>query len=180
MGNVVAHSTQPALAAIKLAWWRERLEELDTVAIPAEPRLQAAAAELLRRGIRGADLARLEEGWALLLEQDGGQGPVQASALRGRALFTLAARLLGVPMNERLEQAGSAYALVDASRRGIADLPRPARLRPEVRFMRKERPLSALGALAWRDMRRGGPPFEPEATPGRAWTLLRHRLTGRF
>jgi hypothetical protein len=29
-------------------------------------------------------------------------------------------------------------------------------------------------------VRRGGPPFEAEGTPGRAWVLLRHRLTGRY
>jgi len=42
------------------------------------------------------------------------------------------------------------------------------------------RPITALAALAARDTNRGGPPFEPPATPGRAWTLLRHRLTGRI
>ena len=30
MADVVARSTEPTLAAIKLAWWRERLEELRT------------------------------------------------------------------------------------------------------------------------------------------------------
>ena len=54
MGDVVARSTEPALGAIKLAWWRERLEELDHGKVPAEPRLQAAAAELLPREIRAA------------------------------------------------------------------------------------------------------------------------------
>jgi hypothetical protein len=34
--------------------------------------------------------------------------------------------------------------------------------------------------LAARDLRRGGPPFEPEATPGRAAALIRHRLFGRL
>ena len=43
LGDVVAKATEPALAAIKLAWWRERLEELDSGQAPAEPRLKAAA-----------------------------------------------------------------------------------------------------------------------------------------
>jgi len=52
MGDVVARSTQPALAAVKLAWWRERLEELDQGVVPDEPRLQSAAQNLLFRGIK--------------------------------------------------------------------------------------------------------------------------------
>src|SRR5215211_4208004 len=69
MGDVVAKATEPALAAIKLAWWRERLQELDTGKVPAEPRLQAAADELLTRDVAGSELAKLEEGWAELLTQ---------------------------------------------------------------------------------------------------------------
>src|SRR5215211_6804297 len=69
MGEVIARATEPALAAIKLAWWRERLEELDEGKIPAEPRLQAAADELLTRSISGTRLAELEGGWATLLEE---------------------------------------------------------------------------------------------------------------
>ena len=64
-----ARATEPALAAIKLAWWREQLEKLDTEAPPAEPRLQAARAELLPRGIKGEELAALEMGWAALLDE---------------------------------------------------------------------------------------------------------------
>jgi 15-cis-phytoene synthase len=52
LGEVVASSTQPALGAIRLAWWRDALERLDTSAPPPEPRLQAAASLLLPRGRR--------------------------------------------------------------------------------------------------------------------------------
>src|SRR5215217_5771226 len=58
-GEIVVRSTQPALGAIKLAWWRERLAELDQGIVPDEPRLQAAVAELLPRGVSGADLSRI-------------------------------------------------------------------------------------------------------------------------
>ena len=51
MGDVVARATQPALGAVKLAWWRERLEELDQGMVPAEPRLRAVAEQLLPRGV---------------------------------------------------------------------------------------------------------------------------------
>ena len=56
LAEVVATATQPALGAIRLAWWREALERLDASPPPPEPRLQAAATELLPRGISGATL----------------------------------------------------------------------------------------------------------------------------
>src|SRR5687768_14624161 len=57
MGDVVARATQPALGAVKLAWWRERLEEIDQGIVPAEPRLRAVAEHLLPRGISGTEIA---------------------------------------------------------------------------------------------------------------------------
>jgi len=70
MADVVVRSTEPRLAAIKLAWWRERLEELDDGKVPAEPRLQAAAEHLLSRGVTGAELSRLEDGWLMALQTE--------------------------------------------------------------------------------------------------------------
>ena len=93
MADVVVRATQPALAAIKLAWWRERLEELDEGKVPAEPRLQQAANELLPRGVTGKMLAGLEDGWAALLEEP---PDVLRGELRGAQLFAIGSRLLGV------------------------------------------------------------------------------------
>ena len=178
MADVVARSTQPALGAIKLAWWRERLEQLDEGMVPAEPRLQAAAAELLPRGLAGRDLAELEDGWAGLLAERPNNVRM---ATHGSLLFKLGARLLGIEFHEQgLGMAGRMFARNDAARRGLleASSETPDLRRAMIRAA--ERPLTGLTALALRDLRRGGPPFEPEGTPGRAWTLLRHRLNGRF
>ena len=176
MGDVVAKATEPALAAIKLAWWRERLEELDEDRVPAEPRLQAAAAELLSRGLSGASLAELEEGWAALLDQRPDNERVLA---RGARLFAMAANLLGAA-DPLIETAGRLYGRQSASRRGFALPPsgdEPRSLAGH-RFAHRLRPLTALAALAARDARRGRA-MEPEGTPGRALALVRHRLTGR-
>jgi 15-cis-phytoene synthase len=178
LADTVARSTQPALAAIKLAWWRERLEELDHGEAPAEPRLQAAARELLPRGIGGADLAELEEGWAGLLNE---QPDMALLAEHGTRLFALGARLLGVVFDDStIGVAGRLFAGVDAGRRGIIDVASGMSDTRCPRIPRRARPLTMFAALAARDLRRGGPPFEPEATPGRAWTVLSHRLTGRY
>lgn len=170
---MVSRSTEPALGAIKLAWWRERLEELDEGKVPAEPRLEAAARELLPRGISGAELAELEPGWAALLQER----PDQELALDcGAKLFGFAARLLGDdPPTTLLAVAGRVFAAGKLSRIGLA--PNEALAIPLLaRAPSSFRPLTALAALAARDLDRR----EPEATPARAWTLLRHRLTGKF
>lgn len=173
MGDVVAKATEPALAAIKLAWWRERLEELDQGTVPSEPRLQAAADELLTRTISGASLAELEDGWASLLEAE---PDLERVADRGAKLFALASSLLG-SADPKLDAAGRIFGLASARRRGLRrPLPPTAGLR--YRFPAALRPLTALAALAARDLQRSK--AEPEATPGRAWALLRHRLTGRL
>lgn len=176
LGDAVARASEPALAAIKLAWWRERLEELDKGKVPAEPRLRAAAAKLVIRGISGESLAGLEDGWAALLEEQPHGGRV---ATRGGRLFGMAATLL--PASDALiESAGRLYGWQSAARRGFT-LPQPEEeMRPLAghRFGRRLRPLTALAALAARDARRGDV-MEPEATPGRALALIRHRLSGR-
>lgn len=177
MGDIVTRSTEPTLAAIKLAWWRERLEELDQAKIPAEPRLQAAAAELLTRGISGTELAELGENWWLLLQTQHLATFMRGVAGRGPAIFRLAARLLDVPMDEHLEGAAQSFAAADLGRRRIFDLV-PLKLgHSKTRAPRRLRPLTALETLARRDMRTG-PPFEREAAPARALTLLWHSLTG--
>ena len=179
MGDVVARSTQPTLGAVKLAWWRERLEALDEGKVPAEPRLKAAFEQLLPRGISGAELAMLEDGWTTLLEEE--VDPARVSD-RGAKLFELAARLLGKP-DERLREAGALWALVSVGRRGVPQLLEFARGAAKhltgQRFPRQLRPLTALTRLAQRDLK-SGPPFEAEGIPPRHAAMLRHRWFGRF
>ena len=178
MGDVVAKASEPALAAIKLAWWRERLQDLDSGKVPAEPRLQAAARELLPRGISGGEMAQLEEGWSGML-YDPPDGALLTE--HGIRLFQIGAKLLNVHFDDgSIGEAGRLFAGVDAVRRGFVDLvPGNAGLGGP-KIPRKARALTGLAALAARDLRMGGPPFEPEGTPGRAWTLMKHRLTGRI
>ncbi len=171
LGEVVATTSQPALGAIRLAWWREALERLDSSPPPPEPRLQAVASELLPRGVTGAEVGALEAGWAALLDE---KLEADAVAARGEALFALGGRLLGCS-DPRLAEAGRLFALGHAARRGFR-LPAPAGMGGH-RFPRALRPLTALARLAARDLRQGQR-LEPEATPGRAWALMSHRLFG--
>ena len=175
--DVVTSSTQPALGAIRLAWWREALERLDNAPAPPEPRLGAAALELLPRGVTGAMLAELEDGWATLLDE---VPDVERIGKRGIRLFAIGAILLDV-QDPLLEPAGKLFAQEQVARRHLmaTDFPEmELRMLPGHRFARRLRPLTALARLAARDLKQG-PAVEPEATPGRAAALLSHRLFGR-
>jgi phytoene synthase len=166
LAEVALGASQPALGAIKLAWWRDSLTALDKAAPPAEPLLRRVAAELLPAGLTGEVLADLPEAWAMLLEE--GEDPDH----RGRVLFGLLGRLLGAQV-----AGGGAFARADLARRTGEERwlePRQVRGRAPAAV----RPVTMLDALGRRDAARPWPP-EPEATPGRSWTLLRHRLTGR-
>ena len=189
MGDVVRTTKEPLLGPIRLAWWRERLEELDDDGTaPAEPRLQQAAAELIPRGVTGRELAALESGWLRMF--DPFPWTVQTSEaiwFRGNLLFGLGARVVG-RADERIQGAGGLWTLVDAarhcsdpqSRAMLVEQARSfARGLAGVRFPGLLRPLSTLTVLAIRDCRRGEP-FEREGTPGRAAAMLRHRFSGRL
>lgn len=176
MGDVVARSTDPNLGRIKLAWWRERLEELDRASPPAEPRLQAVAEHLIANGISGADLAELEPGWATLLDEHPDHRLV---AERGERLFAIGGQLLGGG-DPKLAAAGALYALASVGRRGLPQMLEPAHERLDElarhRFPRNVRPLTMLARAAVRDLSRQ----EVEGARGRAAAMLAHRWSGRI
>jgi phytoene synthase len=177
LAEVVTSSTEPALGAIRLAWWREALERLDTSPPPPEPRLQAVATELLPRGISGAMLAELEDGWATLLDEE---PDVERIGERGAKLFAIAAKLLGGE-DRRLDATGRLFVYEQAVRKGLRQAHYPLdemNMLARHRFARSLRPLTALARLAARDVKQA-PAIEAEATPGRAAALLWHRIFGR-
>jgi 15-cis-phytoene synthase len=174
MGDVVARTTDPALGRIKLAWWREQLEALDSSPPPAEPRLQGAAEHLLPLGVKGSELAGLESGCATLLDPE---IDIQLVAGRGGALFRIGSKLLGAS-DARIAEAGALYALASAGRWGLPELFGPAaeylgRLRGH-RFDRRVRPLTMLARAAARDLHSNDAQWDRR----RALAMLAHRWTG--
>lgn len=183
MAQLIRSTSEPMIGQIRLAWWRERLQDLDRGLVPAEPRLQAAATTLLPRGISGATLSGLEDGWEALLEPFPWTDAVaDRVAARGRLLFGLAATVLtGHP----LASGGDHWALVDAARHCSDAASREtllAHARATAAADRSPpalRPLTMLAALALRDIARGQP-FEPEGRPARMIAMLRHWVTGHL
>jgi phytoene synthase len=176
MGDVVARSTDPALGRIKLAWWREQLEALDSNPPPPEPRLQGAEEHLLAAGVTGSEVAELEAGWATLLDPE---LDAELVAGRGAVLFGIGGKLLG-SNDPKLGDAGALYALASVGRRGVPELFEPARERLERlaghRFERRLRPLTMLARASARDVDRQ----EAEGGRARAVAMLAHRWSGRI
>ncbi|MEA3010038.1 MAG: hypothetical protein QOJ91_1730 [Sphingomonadales bacterium] len=175
---------EPLISRIKLAWWREALEKLDREPAPAEPVLEALAEHVLPAGVSGAELAGMEEGWAILASPET-LTPDELAAYaraRGALLFRFTARLLGE--SETAKEAGEAWALVDLARHcgAAADSDvalAAARQRPlRRRWPARLRPLGMLAVLAARDLDPGRPPFETRGAPARMWRMLRHRISG--
>ena len=164
-----------------MAWWRERLEELDANTGPAgEPRLRAIRRQLVERGISGLELTKLEDAWLPLLEPFPWGDP-QAEALiqRGRLLFGIGARLLGSAADEA-EQAGALWSLVDGAQH-CTDPQSQELLRQRAAALlatmrrplpRRLRVLTVLAALAAADLVREGSGLK------RVSAAARHRLMG--
>jgi phytoene synthase len=182
--SVLATGRDRMVGRIRLAWWREALEKLDREAAPAEPLLQALAAHALPAGVAGAELAAMEEGWALLLaDLPLGAGELEAfAALRGGLLFRYSARLLGIA-EFPVEPAGRRWALADLARHSSNAEEAQSAIAAAVgeepaRWPRALRPLGMLAALARRDVARGAGGREKPGSPARMLRMLRHRLTG--
>lgn len=93
--RIVAELSEPLVAEIRLAWWRERLAELAAgAAPPAEPLLRALASEGRPAGL---DLVALEGIEDALLPLVGAADPELApiAARRGAALAAALAPLVG-------------------------------------------------------------------------------------
>ena len=144
LGAVLASGREPMISRIKLAWWREALERLDRERRAGRAGAPGARGPCPSGRISGAELAAMEEGWAVLLAGRGarpGRADAPMRAARGGLLFRFTARLLG----------GGGEQAVGRRRRGLgAGRPRPAqRQRGGCRRRRSRRRASAALPRRW-------------------------------
>nr|WP_309661607.1 squalene/phytoene synthase family protein [Sphingomonas sp.] len=190
MADVVATTTEPALGAIRLAWWRERLDELDSnLSPPPEPRLVAVAEQLLPCRVSGHELSGLSDAWRPLLAPFPWDDRVaEGLRLRGLILFRAGAQLLhGNPQDT--EAAGALWSLVDGARHCsdvhsrifLLDQAKDAiALLPRERPPKSLRRLTALAAVAAHDVLRNKPLDLPYADSGRGMAVFRHYWNGKL
>jgi phytoene synthase len=167
---------------VRLAWWRERLESLDSAEdAPAEPRLQAVEAELLPRGVTGGELSTLEDAWLPLFDPFPWKAAqAEGLKLRGRILFGIGARLLGGEAGDAVS-AGALWSLLDGATH-CSDPQSREYLITEARSAMESLPpgsptqlrsLTVLGALAASDLK-------GSSGLARAAAALTHRIVGTF
>jgi len=189
LGGIVATTREERLGAIRLAWWREALERLDSHPAPDEPLLRSVATELIPRGVAGSMLGGIADGWAALLAPL----PLDAEALashaaeRGAVLFQIGGALCG-DTPPQLGPAGEAWALVDLAFH-VSDQDTAVRALAAARerlehvagwlWPSRLRALGALVVLAAADVANGPATGRRPGSPRRVARALLHRLTGR-
>lgn len=190
LGQILRTTREPMVGQMRLTWWYDALSALDVTPPPAQPILQALAAEVVPRGVAGAALAEMVDGWEVLLEPDRlDHASLDAYARqRGTRLFDLAGKLLGARASDPLDQAGAGWALADLARhsRDAATAALPAALARaalddamRVRWSRPARPLGALALSARMDVATPSGNAASSTSPSRIARLAWHRLTGR-
>ncbi|KQM41637.1 hypothetical protein ASE59_03745 [Sphingomonas sp. Leaf10] len=180
LADVMRTTTQPAIGQIRLAWWREQLAKLDQAPPPAMPVLAALAEQVLPRGVTGVALAKVVEGWEVLIEEE----TLDRDALsrfgveRGGQLFALAAAILGGDAG-RAATLGQGWALADLMQhlddRNVAETAGAlARTALATRLGGVARPLGLLALSARLDLAQVAP-----GGPKRAARLAWFGLAGR-
>lgn len=173
-------ASEPILAQMRLAWWRDRFAQS-----PQDwPVGNALLADLSGWGAQAAELGALVDGWEALL----GELPLGPDAFRsyceGRAAGWLAlARTHRLRVDpDGVVAAASRWALADAAAAlGDAESAETAReigrAAPAPGALPKAlRPLAVLDTLAARSLRTG---TEPLSRPGDLLAVLRRGLIGR-
>lgn len=185
LAALLRSTTEPAVAQIRLAWWRERLSELGLAAPPAMPVLQSVSDQIVARGIVGDRLVAIVEGWEVLIERDrlDRDALSQFAVQRGGGLFAVGAELLGA---ESAPGAGEGWALADLAKhlttQDEAMLAREMAIEylgRTSRWPRRTRALGALAAMARMDMDLPMGIKPPIGSPRRVARLAWMRLTGR-
>lgn len=147
--------------------------------VAAEPRLLSVRQDLLPLNVSGSELSNLEECWGPLLEPFP-WSDAQAAGLadRGRLLFGIGARLLGMSPNQA-EAPGALWSQIDGMRH-CSDPSSRAYLLGQVRAVslrerspRALRPLTILAALSILDL-------DDRSALSRGGGAIWHRLTGRY
>ncbi len=178
--RVVAELSEPLVAEIRLAWWRERLADLARGATaPPQPLLRALASAGRAAGLDLHALARVEDALLPLLGTD---APDLAciAARRGAALGEALQPLVGAGGVSVLARRAMARFARRSFRNGAAVVRGLAAWRqgPAASFEAPDVPpplLAGLDALARADLRalRCGRPLARAAGPGRQLALAR-------
>ena len=187
--RVVAEAREAMLAEIRLAWWREQLEQLAAgKPAPPQPLLRLLEADARPRAVDLAALSRIEAGFLPLLTDEPLNALSMAKARGGPLFEALFTACVGRPLTsaeaDDATAAGTRWALARLWRGGWGSAePRLRRLElpelPAPAIAPLPVPLRTLDALAANDWARmdKGQPLRPVASANRQWIMVRAALT---
>ncbi len=182
LAGVLRGSSEPMLAQIRLAWWRDMLARGEQDRPGGEPLMGLIACW----GDHAAALSALVDGWENLAQSDALGADAMRAFCQGRGAAAAAlTRLTGCTgAQENARAAGEGWALADLASR----LTDPGEREIAARLMREQdwkrvalpralRPLAVLHGLASQSAGRGGAMEEPRA--GSLLLAMRIGLLGR-
>ena len=182
LAQVVASTSEPMLGEIRLAWWRDALTALDGGQVPPQPLLALIAAEVLSRGVSGAELTALEDRWLGLIGSD---AVPESHFDGGGTLFALLARIGGGD-SAAARRLGEAWAKGEPAQRESAQRESAQRESAQRESAQGPvatplRPLFGLVQLAARDAARAraGQEREARGSTARQLRLLASIVLGR-
>ena len=157
MARVRKTVSEPALAQVRMAWWRAELERDrdEGASLPPDPLLRAL---LQSWGTRRGDLVALVDGWEHLLADQPWEPGEQEAFCDGRGkAFAGLAHIAGQPeYGDAAKSHGMCWAQADlAKAAGGVEAPAPAL----PKLPRSLRPLAIIGGLSRRAIARGGQPI---------------------
>ena len=176
LARAVGRASEPVLAQVRLAWWRERLGELHQAGPAGEPLLAAIHEHW---DADSKELAALTDGWEELL----GEAPLSTAAIgafaaaRGKAMAGFAHLVRGGNYAVPAGAAGRLWALADfaAFASDEAERERAREIARAIPYfslrVRDLRGVAVLGGLARRALARHQPPGQ-----GRRAALAAMRL----
>ncbi len=165
LASLVRKATEPLLGQVRLAWWRDRLQEDVEIWPRGNPVLSSIANSWASYA---AGLAPLVDGWEhLLAEPPIGPSDIEGFAAgRGQALAALSEVAGADEYREAALLAGTRWALADLAANSTAEDEQAAILNAAshyglepVRLSRAMRPLAILDGLAIRSIRAQGAPL---------------------
>jgi phytoene synthase len=184
LGKIVGTASEPMLAQVKLAWWRDML----TKPVDERPQGDAVLDALGRHWIdKEAALGALVDGWEHLLEEP----PLtkESAIVFGTARMNTAMAAFGqnIGPGGELSSYGTAawrWAIADLASKVSNDEERKmlvdigmGNAKPAPALPREARGLAVLGAVGLRALKRGGRPLMEGR--GAALTAIRAGLIGR-
>jgi len=185
LASLLRTTTEPAVAQIRLAWWREQVGALGKSAAPAMPVLEGLARHVVPQGIDPLRLVGIVEGWEVLVEAERMDDTALSgfAAKRGGGVFSIGGDLLGGPVSAA---AGQGWALADLAQH-LSMGAEAAQARDMARTLlttrwpwpRETRSLGALATIARMDLALPDHAPVPLASPRRVARLAWMRLTGR-